>query len=117
MRKLILKEGDAAQEYALLDTAIIGRGGGSTIKLDFNRIEAEHAKISKAGTNTFVEDLDTPQGITVNGKKVSRWALKKGDVIGLGPVVLLYEEDNKPDPPPLAPPEKKDKKLTETKTA
>ena len=104
MRKLDRKSrAPAEQEYPITDNASIGRSAASTIRLDFSKIEDNHAKISRAGPNTFVEDLDTPHGITVNGKKVSRWALKKGDLLCVGSITLLYEEDNKPEPPPPAP--------------
>ena len=100
MRKLVVKDGSAAHEYALLEPTIIGRGESSTIRLDASKVADEHAKISRTGPNIFVEDLDTPHGITVNGKKVARWALKKGDLIGVGAVTLLYDEDDKPEPAP-----------------
>jgi hypothetical protein len=100
MRKLVVKDGSPAHEYALLEPTIIGRGESSTIRLDASKVADEHAKISRAGPNIFVEDLDTPHGITVNGKKVARWALKKGDLIGVGAVTLLYDEDDKPEPAP-----------------
>lgn len=102
MRKLVVKGGTIEQEYPLIDTTIIGRASSSTIRLEGQKVADEHAKISKTGPNIFVEDLDTPHGITVNGKKVARWALKKGDLIGVGAITLLYDEDDKPDPPPKA---------------
>ena len=106
MRKLVVKGGAIEQEYPLIDTTIIGRASSSNIRLEGQKVADEHAKISKTGPNIFVEDLDTPHGITVNGKKVARWALKKGDLIGVGAITLLYDEDDKPDPvpKPKAPP-------------
>jgi hypothetical protein len=56
-------------------------------------IEKQHAKIVRAGNRYYLEDLDTPNGSYVNGRKISdRMPLKNGDAIRLGNCTLRFGE-------------------------
>ncbi len=55
-------------------------------------IEPKHAAIHSYGNRYEVEDLDSPAGTFVNGKKVTRQPLKNGDRIYLGETVLDFSE-------------------------
>jgi len=101
MRKIVLK--DSNKEFPLGSGISIGSAAANTIQISSNKVEAEHAAITKKGDHIWIEDLNTRYGLTVNGKKVSRWALKKDDVIEIGGTALVYGEDDKPEPPPPAP--------------
>lgn len=102
MRKLILTSGGAPREVPVGKGVTLGRNGDNTIQLEGQKIEPNHAKVSPKGNLIFIEDLDTPHGVLVNGKKVARWALNKGDVIEIGAASLRYDEDDQPEPPPTA---------------
>lgn len=103
MRKLILTSGNGAREFPVGKGVTIGRNGANTIQLEGQKVEDNHAKVAPKGNLLFIEDLDTPYGILVNGKKVTRWSLNKGDVIEIGGATLRYEEDDKPEPAPAKP--------------
>lgn len=102
MRKLILTSGGTPREIPVGKGVTLGRNGDNTIQLEGQKIEPNHAKVAPKGNLIFIEDLDTPHGVMVNGKKVARWALNKGDIIEIGPASLRYEEDDQPEPPPPA---------------
>ncbi len=55
-------------------------------------VEPRHALIRKVGSRHEIEDLSTPAGTVVNGKKAKRQPLKDGDQIILGQTVLEYAE-------------------------
>ncbi|HOX06446.1 MAG TPA: FHA domain-containing protein [Planctomycetota bacterium] len=55
-------------------------------------IEPKHAAIHTYGTRYEIEDLDSPAGTFVNGRKVTRQPLKNGDRIYLGETVLDFSE-------------------------
>jgi hypothetical protein len=55
-------------------------------------IEPKHAAIHVFGNRHEIEDLDTPAGTFVNGKKVTRQPLKSGDRIYVGETVLDFSE-------------------------
>ncbi|MBI3832449.1 MAG: FHA domain-containing protein [Planctomycetes bacterium] len=103
MRKLILTSDNGAREFPVGKGITIGRNGANTIQLEGQKVEDNHAKVAPKGNLLFIEDLDTPHGILVNGKKVTRWSLNKGDVIEIGGATLRYEEDDKPEPAPAKP--------------
>jgi len=56
------------------------------------QIEPKHAAIHKYGNRYEIEDLDSPAGTFVNGRKVTRQPLKNGDRIYLGETVLDFSE-------------------------
>jgi len=100
MRKIVLKDGN--KEFPLGAGISIGSAAVNTIRLEGSKVEPEHASIKPKGDHIWIEDLNSRYGLTVNGKKVSRWALKKDDVIEIGGTALIYGEDDKPEPPPAA---------------
>lgn len=100
MRKLVIKEANPPLEVHVRNGIVLGTDAASAVKLDGSYIEPRHAKISLVGDHVFIEDLETKNGTFVNGKKILRRALKKGDLIELGGNRLVYDEDDKPDPPP-----------------
>ena len=100
MRKLIQQGNAGGVEFPIGKGLTIGRAAGNTVKLVGQRVEDQHAKVVVMGNRTFVEDLDTPYGVQVNGKKIARWALNPGDLIEIGATQLLYVEDDKPEPLP-----------------
>lgn len=55
-------------------------------------IEPKHAAIHSYGNRYEIEDLDSPAGTFVNGKKITRQPLKNGDRIYLGETVLDFSE-------------------------
>lgn len=100
MRKLVLKEATPPLEVHVKNGLLLGTDAASAVKLNGSYLEPRHAKISLVGDHVFIEDLETKNGTFVNGKKILRRALKKGDLIELGGNRLIYDEDDKPDPPP-----------------
>ncbi|HVY80835.1 MAG TPA: FHA domain-containing protein, partial [Steroidobacteraceae bacterium] len=43
-----------------------------------------HAVILAGPNNTIIEDLNSTNGIAVNGKRVSRHVLRDGDMVSIG---------------------------------
>src|SRR6185295_15226165 len=97
MRKIVIK-GSTPKEFPLGAGLTIGSAATNTIQISSNKVEGEHATIFRKGDHIWIEDLNTRYGLMVNGKKVSRWALKKEDTIEIGGTSLTYDEDDKPEP-------------------
>lgn len=73
------------------DDTTIGRGDACTIKLPVASVSKEHAKVEyKLGT-FIVTDLQSQNGVLVNGRVVRRASLKDGDVLQLGEAVLRID--------------------------
>ena len=62
----------------------IGRLPGCEITLRDNRISRKHAQILVEDGKCFIEDCDSRHGVFVNGDKVERHELQKGDRIEFG---------------------------------
>ena len=58
-------------------------------------VEPRHALVRKVGTRHEIEDLDTPAGTLINGRRVRRQMLGDGDQIMIGKTILEYAERSK----------------------
>ncbi len=74
------------QELLLADGAyLVGRDASCHIQLDDGRASRRHARLTVAGGLLFVEDLDSMNGVLVNGVRVEgRRAVFDGDWIMIG---------------------------------
>lgn len=105
MAKVILKFKEAVlQEIPLEKEKItIGRKGDNDIPIDNMSVSGLHAQILNEGDSFFIEDLGSLNGTFVNGRKVTKDELFKGDAIlvGLHTLEFISEkvrpvEDKKP---------------------
>ncbi|WP_243837842.1 FhaA domain-containing protein [Cumulibacter soli] len=69
---------------------VIGRGSAADVRVTDTGISRQHAEITTDGVLATVIDLQSTNGTLVNGKRVSRSALRHGDVIRVGRSVLVY---------------------------
>jgi len=58
--------------------------------LDTKHISRYHAVLLAGPTHTTIEDLQSTNGVFVNGKRVSRQALKDGDRVQIGRTQFRY---------------------------
>jgi hypothetical protein len=89
----------------------IGRDLGNDIVIDDPEISRRHACITCGPSGYSIEDLGSTNGTFVNGIHITGLqALRDGDIIGLGQVVLAFEEtmevggDTVTSAPPAPPP-------------
>ena len=90
----------------------IGRKPANDIQLDDPTVSGQHAAILML-QNAYIEDLNSTNGVMLNGKKISRRQLSHGDVIRIGRHELKFLDDNaaefehtiiiQPDKPAAAP--------------
>jgi pSer/pThr/pTyr-binding forkhead associated (FHA) protein len=72
----------------LCDGAVIGRGGTCDVRLDDPLVSRRHAVVLRSSDGTFIEDLNSSNGLFLNGDRCLRTlALRAGDVIQLGATV------------------------------
>jgi hypothetical protein len=71
--------------------AIIGRSRRADIVLADPNISRQHAEVRKEGDGYVVVDLDSTNGVFVNGRPTKRATLQEGDVIELGATRLRFE--------------------------
>jgi len=75
------------------DDIIIGRTSGCDIQIMANNVSRKHARISYTNEEYRIEDLESTNGIYVNGVKVERCVLRKHDVLEIGGIKILFIEE------------------------
>ena len=70
----------------------IGRKEGNTIRLTERNISRYHAILTRDGDSVFVEDLDSYNGVVLNGKKIGRKSeVTENDLVQIGDYSLTIE--------------------------
>src|SRR5512143_1958698 len=91
MYKLIIQddEGKTTVVPLIRDEITIGRKEGNTIRLTERNVSRRHARIVKANGAVVVEDLDSYNGVKVNGTRIQgRIAVGESDRIQIGDYLL-----------------------------
>ena len=70
------------------DTVTIGRGSDNDIVLDDSSVSRHHARITRRNGSYYVEDLDSTNGITIDGVPADGNQIKQGTVVKLGKVEI-----------------------------
>lgn len=93
--KLILSmDGAVLKEYPLSkERMTIGRKAHNDIAIDNLAVSGEHAAIVTILHDSFLEDLDSTNGLEVNGKPTKKHFLQNNDVIEIGKYKLKYIHD------------------------
>ena len=93
--KLILSmDGAVIKEYLLNKERItIGRRAHNDIVIDNLAVSGEHAAVVTILHDSFLEDLDSTNGLEVNGKPTKKHFLQNNDLIEIGKYKLKYIND------------------------
>jgi len=92
MAKLILSmEGVVLHEYPLdKERMTIGRKPHNDVVIDNLAVSGEHASIVTILNDSFLEDMDSTNGVMVNGVGIKKHFLQTNDVIEIGKYKLKY---------------------------
>jgi hypothetical protein len=89
-RVLIRTDGNTDFVHVLGRRTRIGRGNDNELVLDTKHVSRYHAVLLAGPVHTTVEDLNSTNGVFVNGKRVSRQVLKDGDRVTIGRTHYRY---------------------------
>jgi pSer/pThr/pTyr-binding forkhead associated (FHA) protein len=89
-RVLIRTNGNTEFVHVLGRRTRIGRGPDNELVLDTKHISRYHAVLLAGPVHTTIEDLNSTNGVFVNGKRISRQALKDGDRVTVGRTQFRY---------------------------
>ena len=89
-RVLIRTDGNTDFVHVLGRRTRIGRGSDNELVLDTKHISRYHAVLLAGPVHTSIEDLNSTNGVAVNGKRVSRQILKDGDRVTIGRTQFRY---------------------------
>ncbi len=89
-RVLIRTDGNTEFVHVLGRRTRIGRGADNELVLETKHVSRYHAVLLAGPVHTTIEDLNSTNGVFVNGKRVARQALKDGDRINIGRTQFRY---------------------------
>jgi pSer/pThr/pTyr-binding forkhead associated (FHA) protein len=92
MPKLIVSvAGEVLSEWPLEEKqTVIGRGPDCEVQLNDPSVSRHHAKVARIYTGFFVEDLQSTNGVTLNGRRVRKHMLQDGDIVQIGTHELRF---------------------------
>jgi pSer/pThr/pTyr-binding forkhead associated (FHA) protein len=83
----------APREFHLeLDEVIVGRSLQATISVDGGGVSRQHLSLRRSGPEYTATDLDSANGVFLNGVKTHSAVLREGDVLQIGDVAFVYHE-------------------------
>jgi hypothetical protein len=83
-RLLIRSEGDSDVVHVLGRKTSVGRTPDNDLQIDAKFISRHHAVILAGPAHTIIEDLNSTNGVMVNGRRITRQTLKDGDAVVIG---------------------------------
>lgn len=72
---------------------LIGRTAENDLQIDSKFVSRHHAQIITTNSTSIVEDLNSTNGISYNGKRIRRRVLNDGDVLQIGEHELVYIDE------------------------
>ena len=92
MPKMIVSiDGVVIKEVQLSkDRTTLGRRPYNDVVIDNLAISGEHAVFQMAGTEVFIEDLNSTNGTYVNGKAAKKQQLQNGDTVEVGKYKIKF---------------------------
>jgi chromosome segregation ATPase len=97
--ELIRIDGDQPVTHVLSRRTRIGRAAGCELHIDSGSVSRNHAMVLVGPREAIIEDLNSTNGVLVNGRKISRQPLADGDAVTIGEVQFRYMVRPLPRPP------------------
>jgi general secretion pathway protein A len=93
-RVIVVTEGRTTQELPLnVGRVIIGRTSDNDIQVDSRFVSRHHCQITTGSEGSVIEDLNSTNGIFVQGKRVRRYNLNDGDIVVIGKHEIMYVDE------------------------
>ena len=84
--ELVRIDGAHNTTHALARRTRIGRAPGCELHIDSQSVSRHHALLLKGNRELIIEDLNSTNGVLVNGRKISRYCLSDGDLVTIGEI-------------------------------
>jgi chromosome segregation ATPase len=89
-RLLIRTDADSEVVHVLGRKTTVGRTPENDLQIDAKYISRHHAVILAGPAHTIIEDLNSTNGVLVNGRRITRQTLKDGDAVVIGKTVFRF---------------------------
>lgn len=91
---LSLKGAQVTEAYLVPGRCVIGRTSDNDLQVESKYVSRHHAQIVTTSDGSWIEDLNSTNGIFVRGKRVRRHRLAEGDVVNIGLHELTYHRSD-----------------------
>lgn len=96
-RLIVSTEGRTLSDLPLrIGRLILGRTADNDLQIDSRFVSRHHCQIITTAQGAVIEDLNSTNGIYVQGKRVRRHRFNDGDVIVIGTHELVYVDERLP---------------------
>ena len=82
--ELVRVDGEHKTSYTLQKRTRIGRAPGCELQIESSSVSRHHALVLVGQRDVIIEDLNSTNGVLVNGRKESRLLLNDGDMVMIG---------------------------------
>ena len=103
-RRLVLDDGRTQRELVLRERMTVGRDPGCDISDGDPRLSRRHAEFLASTAGLVVRDLESRNGVRVNGKTVREATLKPGDLVEIAHLAVRFLDDSPAEPAGVAQP-------------
>jgi pSer/pThr/pTyr-binding forkhead associated (FHA) protein len=93
-RRLVIDDGRSQRELLLVGSMLVGRSTDCEISHADPRLSRRHAEISVTADGVVVRDLQSRNGIRVNGRPVQEAVLQPGDAVQVAHLELKFYDDS-----------------------
>lgn len=97
-RHLVLDDGRSQRELMLRERLTVGRDPGCDVSDSDPRLSRRHAEFSLTAFGLQVKDLESRNGVRVNGRFVKDALLSPGDLVEIGHLRLRFVDDSAVEP-------------------
>ena len=88
-----IKGPGAPKHYPIIKSkSVIGRSADADIQILSSLVSRFHLSLEREEIELICRDLDSHNGLILNGIKVHSVALREGDTLQIGDVVLVYHQ-------------------------
>ena len=94
-RELVTLSWDGTRRDVDKRRVLIGRSRECDIQLADSNVSRRHAELRQEGASYWIVDLDSTNGIEVNGRRVKRAKLESGDKVTLGETEITFRRETK----------------------
>ena len=74
------------------ETTLIGRGADVDLRIDDPGVSRHHAQVSMTNEGTMLRDLQSTNGVYVDGERVAGASLREGNRVQLGSTVIVFHD-------------------------
>ena len=92
-REVVAVTVNGARRELTRERTVIGRSKDSDIRVPDPNVSRRHVEIVQEGTTWWIVDLDSTNGIELNGKRVKKAKLADGDRVALGSSELVFARE------------------------